>query len=77
MGAMFGGGSGKAAALAQRQAAAAQRRQLADLARQQGEVDQAKAAAGGGPRGRRLLTFLQPATLGGGDGAGTLGGGDV
>ncbi|MFK8250196.1 hypothetical protein [Ancylobacter terrae] len=72
MGAMFGGGSEKAAALAQRQAAAAQRRQLADLARQQGEVDQAK-STGGGTRGRRLLTFFD--ALGAQQGASTMGGG--
>ncbi|MCJ8143821.1 hypothetical protein MKI84_12930 [Ancylobacter sp. A5.8] len=83
MSSVFGGGSStkasvnasnRAAELSRQQAAAAQRRQLADMARQQAEVDQAK-ASGGGQRGRRLLTFLAPPTLGGGsDGAGTFGG---
>jgi hypothetical protein len=51
---------GKAAKLQKQQAEAGQRRNLAELARQQGEVDQAAAGAGGGKRraGRGLLTFL-------------------
>lgn len=56
-----------AAARANAQAAAAeQRRSLAELARQQGEVNQA-AATGARRRGRGLLTFLS------GQGQATLG----
>lgn len=73
---MFGGGgsSKQALALQQRQAAAAQRRQLAELATQQAEIDQAKASGSAGPRGRRLLTFLaDTAALGSQSGGDTLG----
>lgn len=59
---------GKAAKLQKQQAEAGQRRNLAELARQQGEVDQAAASTtkrrGGG---RGLLTFLS------GEGQGTFG----
>jgi hypothetical protein len=55
-----------AAKLAQKQAEAAQRRAMAEVARQNAEADQAK-AAGGRKRGRKLLTFL------GADGQATLG----
>lgn len=76
MGALFGGSksSDKAAELSRQQAASAQRRQLADLARQQAEVDQAK-ASGGAQKGRRLLTFVDSqATLGGAsDGSSSFG----
>ncbi|MFD2138815.1 hypothetical protein [Ancylobacter oerskovii] len=60
--------------MSRQQAAAAQRRQLAELARSQAEVDQAK-SSGSGQRGRRLLTFLQPPALGdSGTGSSTFGG---
>ncbi|RUW39139.1 hypothetical protein EN739_31610 [Mesorhizobium sp. M2A.F.Ca.ET.017.03.2.1] len=53
---LFGGGNDAA----KKQLEAQQRRSLADLAKQQGEVDQAAAAPAGGARkqGRGLLTFL-------------------
>lgn len=45
---------------AKKQAEAQQRRALADLAKQQGEIDQQSASSGGTGRrsGRGLLTFL-------------------
>lgn len=43
---------------AKKQLEAQQRKSLADLARQQGEVDQASARGGGRGYGGRLLTFL-------------------
>lgn len=54
---LFGDG-GKAAKLQKQQLEAQQRRSLADLARQQGEIDQASAAPHGRKGGRGLLTFL-------------------
>jgi glycine betaine/choline ABC-type transport system substrate-binding protein len=47
-----------AAALAKKQAEQQRIRSLADLARQQGEVDQAGSSGGSGFKGRGLLTFL-------------------
>lgn len=64
---LFGGGNSDAEKLAREQAAAQQRTQLASMAGQQAELDQAKATSGG-RKGRQLLTFL-----GGGDGNSTLG----
>ncbi len=62
--ALFGGGdNGQAAALK-----AQQRRQLADLARQQAETDQASATKTGRKTGSQLLTFLS------GEGVDKLGG---
>lgn len=62
--ALFGGGdNGQAKALK-----AQQRRQLADLARQQAETDQASAGKVGRKTGSKLLTFLS------GEGIDTLGG---
>jgi hypothetical protein len=58
IGGLFGGGQSKQIKLQQEQAAAAQRSQLAQLARDQAEVDQARATGGRGARGSRLLTFL-------------------
>lgn len=59
MTALFGGGSNKAADLQKQQLEAQQRRSLADLARQQGEIDQAAASPTGRKSGGRgLLTFL-------------------
>lgn len=49
---LLGGNSAK------KQMEAQQRRQLADLARQQGEADQAAAGQSGRKSGRALLTFL-------------------
>ena len=67
MGGIIGGGSNSGDI--KRQQEAQQRRQLADLARQQAEIDQSKATGGGGPRksGSALLTFLS------GNGADTFG----
>lgn len=59
---LFGGGG-----TAKQQLEAQQRKSLADLARQQGEVDQAAAQPAGRKRGRALLTFLS------GDGQDTFG----
>lgn len=60
---LFGSGSA-----VKKQQEAQQRKSLADLARQQGEIDQASAAARPGRRGGRgLLTFLS------GDGQSTFG----
>ncbi len=56
MGELLGGN--KAGKLQKQQMEAQQRRSLADLARQQGEVDQAAAAPSGRKQGRGLLTFL-------------------
>ena len=61
------GGTSKAEKQAEAAAAASQRTQLAQLANQQAEIDQAKAGCGRA-KGRRLLTYL-----GGGDGSGTVG----
>lgn len=49
---LFGSNSAK------KQMEAQQRRSLAELAQQQGEVDQAAAAPSGKKQGRGLLTFL-------------------
>lgn len=57
MEALMGGGARKAAA---EQQASQQRRSLAELAKQQGEVDQA-ASTGKKAKGRGLLTFLSGA----------------
>lgn len=68
MGSLFG--SDKGAKIAKQQQEAQQRRSLAELAKQQAEVDQATAKPGGGSGrrfGRGLLTFLNDggaATLG-------------
>lgn len=62
---LFGGNG--AAKLQKQQAEAQQRRSLADLAKQQGEIDQATAAPTGRKTGRGLLTFLS------GEGQGTFG----
>lgn len=51
----------------QEQVAAGQRRSLAQMALEQGELDQAAARTGRRGRGRSLLTFLS------GDGQATLG----
>ena len=53
---LFGGND-----TAKKQLEAQQRKSLADLARQQGEVDQAAAAPSGRKQGRGLLTFLSGA----------------
>jgi hypothetical protein len=58
--------TGKAGKRQAEQAAAQQRRSLAELAKQQGEIDQA-ASTGKKARGRQLLTYLS------GEGQGTLG----
>lgn len=50
--------TGKGAELQRRALEAQQRRSLAELARQQGELDQAAAAPTGRRTGRGLLTFL-------------------
>lgn len=61
------GGKSSAEKTAEAAAAASQRTQLAQLANQQAEIDQAK-ATGSRTRGRRLLTYL-----GAGDGSSTVG----
>ncbi len=66
MGGLFGGKSG--AGDLRRQQESNQRRQLADLARQQAEVDQATGGKAGRKTGSRLLTFLS------GNGVDKLGG---
>lgn len=53
---LLGGGSGEK--LAKQQAEQQQRRTLAELARQQGEADQAAAGPTGRKTGGRMLTFL-------------------
>lgn len=63
------GGSDSGSKIAKQQAEAQQRRQLADLARQQAEVDQASAGKTGRKTGSRLLTFLNLS----GDGASKFG----
>ncbi|MEY4706318.1 MAG: hypothetical protein RJB58_41 [Pseudomonadota bacterium] len=55
---LFGGGGDKGAKLAKQEAAAASRRQLAALAKQQADVDQAAQGQGGRRKGRQLLSFL-------------------
>lgn len=56
---MFGGGSQKRALeLQKQQQESNQRRQLADLARQQAETDQAASGRTGRNSGGRMLTFL-------------------
>lgn len=52
------GGDNGAKKLQQRQLEAQQRRSLADMARQQGEIDQAASTPTGRRQGRGLLTFL-------------------
>ncbi|TGS86720.1 hypothetical protein EN817_17615 [Mesorhizobium sp. M3A.F.Ca.ET.174.01.1.1] len=61
MATLFGGNKGSD--IAKQQLEAQQRRSLADLAKQQGEIDQAAASPAGGTRkqGRGLLTFLSGA----------------
>lgn len=59
---LFGGND-----TAKKQLEATQRQNLAALARQQGEIDQASAAPAGRKTGRGLLTFLKD------QGQGTLG----
>lgn len=63
---LFGGKSGGGDLRKQQEAN--QRRQLADMARQQAEVDQATSGKSGRKTGSRLLTFLS------GNGVDTLGG---
>ncbi|TCT34642.1 hypothetical protein [Martelella mediterranea] len=63
---LFGGKSG--AGDLRKQQEANQRRQLADMARQQAEVDQSTSGKAGRKTGSRLLTFLS------GNGVDTLGG---
>ncbi|SNZ20943.1 hypothetical protein [Cohaesibacter gelatinilyticus] len=64
MGALFGGGKSKdngAVALQKKTAAENQRRQLAAVAKQSAEIDQARAKSKGGGRkaqGNRLLTYI-------------------
>lgn len=62
MAGIFGGGGNKGAVALQKKIAEEnQRKQLAALAKQSSEVDQAKAKARGGGRraqGNRLLTYL-------------------
>lgn len=58
MDALFGGGRARAQRAQQEQLEAQQRQQLADLARQQAEVDQGAAQPAGRRVGRGLLTFL-------------------
>lgn len=63
MSSLFGGGNGNSAAieLQKKTAAENQRRQLAAVARQSAEIDQARAKAKGGGRkaqGNRLLTYI-------------------
>ena len=64
--AITGKGARRAQAAQAEQAASQQRRSLAELAKQQGEVDQAT-STGKKARGRGLLTFLS------GEGQGTFG----
>lgn len=52
------GGKDKGAALARQEAAAANRRQLAELARQNSQTDAAMQGQGGRRGGRTLLSFL-------------------
>lgn len=65
--AITGAGATKARKAAEATALANQRKTLADLAAEQGQLDQAAAAGGQRQRGRRLLTFLN------GSGQATLG----
>ncbi|TPW33235.1 hypothetical protein FJU08_01330 [Martelella alba] len=65
MGDLFGGNSGKDLKAQQE---ANQRKQLADLARQQAEVDQSVSSKAGRNTGSKLLSFLS------GSGVDTLGG---
>lgn len=61
MASLFGGGSNEAAKLQRKIAQENQNKQIAALAKQSAEADQAKAKAKGGGRrakGNRLLTFL-------------------
>lgn len=60
MDALTGGSARRAREAQQQQAEQQQRRSLAELAKQQGDVDQA-AATGKKARGRGLLTFLSGA----------------
>lgn len=68
MGGMLGGGSKaskQAQQLQKQEAEAQQRRTLADLARQQAEVDQASAGRTGRKTGSRMLTFMNETYLSG------------
>ncbi|QCM10086.1 hypothetical protein CFBP6625_06780 [Agrobacterium tumefaciens] len=68
MGGLMGGGSKaskQAADLQKQEAAANQRRTLADLARQQAEVDQSAAGRTGRKSGSRMLTFMNETYLSG------------
>lgn len=65
---LFGGGNSDAVAQEQ----ANQRRSLAQLASQQGELDQAAATGSSRARGGRLLTFVNSGSLSG-RGQSTLG----
>lgn len=62
-----GAGAAKARKAQEKALLSQQRRSLADLAAQQGELDQATAAGSQRGRGRRLLTFIN------GEGQATLG----
>lgn len=68
MNALFGNSG---ADLQKKQLQASQRQQLADLARQQAETDQAAAGTVGRKTGSRMLTFLSGLS---GDGTSSLGG---
>lgn len=68
MGGLMGGGSKaskQAAELQKQEAASNQRRTLADLARQQAEVDQSAAGRTGRKSGSRMLTFMNETYLSG------------
>ena len=65
--AVTGAGAAKARKAAEAAALSNQRKTLADLAAEQGQLDQAAAAGGQRRRGARLLTFLS------GSGQATLG----
>ena len=65
MGTLLGGGSKEAANLQKQEAASQQRRTLADLARQQAEVDQATSGKTGRKTGSRMLAFMNESFLSG------------
>lgn len=71
MDAITGGSARKQADLAKLQQESTQRRQLADLARQQAETDQAASGKTGRKTGSQLLTYLSGLS---GDGTASLGG---
>lgn len=64
-GKFVGRGSKEAANLQKQEAASQQRRTLADLARQQAEVDQATSGKAGRKTGSRMLAFMNESFLSG------------